>query len=212
MKKAILIFLFPLFLCGAQIKDLNEQQYFNKGDLEFALFSNLGKYYVNSKSSNQFTGNPINNSEYSYNEFYAQLGVSAGYYIINNLSIEPELNLDLTHDNASVFVIGNLNYTFSKPGSNVNPFLRIGYGWGDYTNGAYFYGASNESEDYKIINTGGGIKVRYSNSIMFRLEVNYRIMSNTTSESYQYPGYSSSGKTETSISIISLSFGTSFFY
>jgi len=207
MKKIILLIFILGTVCNAQIKDISRQQYFNKGDFEFTFSLNIGSSSINNKSTYRYTGSPVNNTESSYKELYFHLGAAAGYYIIDNLSVEPELDINLSFDNSSFLVIGNLCYSFSKPASNVSPFVKIGYGWSEYKAEPYYYGGSFDYEDYKIINTGGGLKIRYSGNMMLRMEINYRILSTSASFTSHEPDYSSSSKTDINISVISFSLG-----
>jgi hypothetical protein len=208
MKKIFLILFLPALICSAQIRDLYKEQYFNKGDFEFAFFTNIGRSSIQNKITSQSTGSPESNSEFTNEGFHSHIGVAAAYYVVNNLSIEPELNIALFSENSSFSVIGNLNYTFSKPASNVSPFLKLGYGWSEYKKESYYYGRSFDAEDYMIINAGAGFKVRYSGYLFLRMEVNYRIQTSSVTEKYQDPYYSSTSKTDITITIISISIGT----
>jgi len=199
MRKHIIVFFLSAVVCNAQIKNLSDNQYFKQGDFEISFSAGIGSNNMKNKSSFYSSESPEYIYEYSEEEPYIQLGVTAGFYIINNLSIEPELDIELTLDNSSYLLIGNLSYTFFNR-SGIFTYIKAGYGRSTYQN--------FNSEDYNIINAGAGLKLRYTDTIALKFEVNYKHMSTAVSSSAVDPyGIQSVNKNEISMKIISLSAG-----
>jgi hypothetical protein len=203
MLSALVIILFLIGDCFPQVKEISKLQYFKQGDFEFSISVNAGNNTQEFKTTNY---PDAINSQYKTEDIYIHLGASVGYYIIDNLSIEPEFNMELFFENLNTMFIGNLCYTFYKPLNNVYPYIKIGYGWAEYTN-SYNYYLISSSDNYRIINSGLGLKFRFSSSAMFKTEINYRNL--TTSFSTTNPFNTGSIKTEISSDIFSFSVGIS---
>lgn len=172
-----------------QIRELSSTTKYKSGDFEFGVFMNIGR-------STSIWGSEAN--------LYFHLGGSVGYYIINKLSFEPEVNFNFSEENSLLIAVGNLSYTFYSPIKDVCPYIKVGYGLtktGEYN---YYYD-SQVSSWYNIINTGVGIKIKYTESMAFRTELNYRNM-NTNLES------ADGARVEINKDIISLMFGISILY
>jgi outer membrane protein W len=210
MKKIIFIIIVLICsFCYAQRNEISKHQYYKQGDFEFSFSVNIGNSSSEFKETTEYSGSPAYYNNFSGEDLYIHLGASAGYYFVNNLSFEPELDIDLTVENSLFVIIGNLSYTFFNPANNIFPYVKVGYGWSNYKiNDSYYYSAGSfASDDYKIINAAAGLKFRYSSAMALKMEVNYRVMNTTVSSTYSDPSYSQSNKTEINISIISLSIG-----
>lgn len=193
MKKlTVIISVFIFSLPGfPQIREISQRQFFTRGEIEFTLFSNLGKDINKIETSNVHSywyGGSLQSNVYNHSanesDLFSSLGASISYYVIDGLSIGPEIFLFLFNDDPSYSVIGNISYTFMIPGKNVFPYLKAGYGWaaaGDQ----YSYGSGGENtKGYQVLNSSIGIKFRFTSVINYGLEVNYRRMSTEYSTSY----------------------------
>jgi hypothetical protein len=193
----------------AQVNEKSERQFYKQGDWELCFSANIGSSSAQTKGTIVESYDDSSQSYYNYenNEkgIFLQLGVSTGYYIINGLSIEPELNLILYFDEISVSVLGNLCYTFYFPQKNIYPYLKLGYGLSDEHGDSYL----SKSLSLKTINAGAGLKIMYFPGMAFRVEINYRNLNGSDGYSYSYPSYTSSNTDETTISVISVSLGIS---
>ena len=124
-------------ICISQVKVISSRPAFKQGAFEFSFAANVGEsnnsvkeiytYYNYYDSSYQ-----LNDNNYSDGSLYVQLGASLGYYILDGLSIEPELNINIPFAQTSISLLGNLCYTFSVPQTNVYPFVKAGYGLSNY--------------------------------------------------------------------------------
>jgi len=94
-------------------------------------------------------------------------------------------------------------YTFYLPQKDIYPYLKLGYGVSndpDNQNGLFEY------LKFKTINAGAGLKFIYFQRMAFKLEINYRNLSGSnTFYSYQSESY----KSESTISVFSVSIGLS---
>ncbi len=195
----------------AQVNEKLARQFYKQGDWEFGFSANIGG--SNQKNKGSYTygyndGSQPSTYTYNYNEkgIYTHLGISTGYYLIDGLSIEPELNLNFNFEGFSVSILGNLCYTFYFPQKNIFPYLKFGYGMsnnGDNPNGLF------ESLDFKTINAGAGLKFMYFSGLAFKMELNYRNLSGTNTFSYSDQYSSNSSKYEITTSVISISVGIS---
>ena len=210
MRRIILVLeIFLIITSGyAQVDEKSERKFYKQGDWEFGYALNIGGSSEQTKQTSTYSDG---SSQYSYTYdntekgFYSHLGVSTGYYLINGLSIEPELNINLYFDEISVSLLGNLCYTFYLPQKNIYPYLKLGYGLSDEPGDSYL----SESLSLKTINAGAGLKFMYFPGMAFRVEINYRNLNGSNGYSYSYPSYTSSDTNETTISVISVSLGIS---
>jgi hypothetical protein len=203
----LLIFLTPFLT--AQVKNLSDRQYFMKFDWEVSSLVAIGIEKATYKST----------SEYFYNgnrddEFYSEISLAIGFFILDGLSIEPELDYNFFPNDASFSLIGNISYTISIPRKNIYPFFKLGYGksgFGSYDNG-YYTGNSEGlfgSLDAKVINASAGLKIIQSSPMAMKLELNYKYITvhQDITTDYWEP-YS----TDNSLSALSLKFGISFLF
>lgn|GEM_PF-4316321 len=209
MKKLIFIIVFLTSLCDAQIKDLNRLHYYSKGSFEYSFFFNIGSSSTEIKENIAPFGLPSMSSENEADDIHLHIGASAGYYFLNNFSLDPELDINLTGEYSSYVVIGNLSYSFSSPTNNITPFIKAGYGWGKLKNEVYS-SRDAESDGFKVINSAAGLKVRYTENMIFKVEINYRILlSSIESTNIFSPDNYIKIKSDISINTISLSLGIS---
>jgi len=189
----------------AQVNEKSERKFYKQGDWEIGITTNIGS------SSVQTMGPHSWNDSLKYHDFsedtkkwiYVHLGISTGYYIINGLSIEPEVSLNSYAEGFSVSILGNLNYTFDLPQKNIYPYVKLGYG---LSNDPENKDGLFESLYYKTINAGVGLKFMYFPHMAFKVEINYR---NLNGSNTFFPNTPDPYKTETTTSIISVSIGVS---
>jgi hypothetical protein len=179
---------------------------FEKGDVELSLIGTAGyqKETTPSYSNSESTG-------------YIFINTCVGYYIINGLSIEPQLGLlAVEHISPAQSVLMNLSYTGRIQNSSIALFLRGGYGIANAISSpilAYTPIGPRGKWDVHILNVGAGVKYLLKENIAFRCEINYR----TEKYPYEvyhyiYSGYSYSYITETidrTISSYGIMFGFS---
>jgi hypothetical protein len=179
----------------AQGSEKSERQFYKQGDWEFGFSSNIGSISIQT----------IEPSNYEYTEsgIYLNLGISTGFYLINGLSIEPELDINSCSEGFSVSILGNLCYTLYIPQKNIYPYLKFGYGLSnDPKNSDDLFA----NLDFKTINASAGVKFMYFPGMVFRTEINYRTLNGSTTF---YPDTPNSYTTESKSSIFSVLLGIS---
>jgi len=221
MKKIILFsIIFPILHIFPQVREIESRSYFTQGDVEFNFSTNLG---VGFSSSNIFQTiqnfYPYDSSYYEYSsqqsdrEFNLLFTASFGYCIVDGLTIEPELDINLVTDNeTSISLIGNLTYNFNIPRKNTYPFIKLGYGLSNYYSDSH-YGYSNESGgnslDTRVFNAGAGLKFLYSSGMALKLEINFKNYNYSTTSSYTDQYYQNASQLDGDMDVISLSIGFS---
>jgi len=221
MKKIILFsIIIPIFHIFPQVREIESRSYFKQGDVEFNFSTNLG---VGFSSSNIFQTiqnfYPYDSSYYEYSsqqsdrEFNLLFTASFGYCIVDGLTIEPELDINLVTDNeTSISLIGNLTYNFNIPRKNTYPFIKLGYGLSNYYSDSH-YGYSNESGgnslDTRVFNAGAGLKFLYSSGMALKLEINFKNYNYSTTSSYTDQYYQNASQLDGDMDVISLSIGFS---
>ena len=204
-----------------QVREIESRSYFKQGDVEFNFSTNLGVGFSTSnvfQTTQNFSPYDSSYYEYSYNysdrPFNLLFTASIGYCIIDGLTIEPELDINLiTDDETSISLIGNLTYNFSIPRKNTYPFIKLGYGLSNYYSDRYYYGYQNESGgnslDTRVFNAGTGVKFLYSSGMALKLEINFKNFNYSTSNSYSNEYSQSTYKIDNDMNVISLSIGFS---
>ena len=197
MKRIIRVLAISLLITSgyAQVNEKPERQFYKQGDWEFRYSSNIGSISIQT----------IDPTYYNYEEngIYLNIGIATGFYIINGLSIEPELDINLCSEGFSLTVLGNLCYTFNIPQKNIYPYIKLGYGLSnDPKNTEDLF----ENLDFKTINAGAGVKFMYFPDMAFVAEINYRNLSGSTTF---YQGTPDSYTTESTSSIIAVLVGIS---
>ena len=99
-----------------------------------------------------------------------------GYYVIDGLSIEPELFWTAIEDERPMFSLAaNASYTFSTSDAKVAPFLLVGFGIG---NGIPIFQRlifrSSDVMDISVLNAGAGVKYFVTSDIGLRAEYRYQ--------------------------------------
>ena len=197
MKRIIRVLAISLLITSgyAQVNEKPERQFYKQGDWEFRYSSNIGSISIQT----------IDPTYYNYEEngIYLNIGIATGFYIINGLSIEPELDINLCSEGLSLSVLGNLCYTFYIPQKNIYPYVKLGYGVSnDPKNTEDLF----ENLDFKTINAGAGVKFMYFPDMAFVAEINYRNLSGSNTF---YQGTPDAYTTESTSSIISVLVGIS---
>jgi len=221
MKKIILLaVIIPIMHIYPQVREIESRSYFKQGNVEFNFSTNLGVGFSTSnvfQTTQNLSPYDSSYSEYSYNysdrPFNLLFTASIGYCIIDGLTIEPELDINLiTDEETSISLIGNLTYNFSIPRKNTYPFIKLGYGLSNYYSDRY-YGYSNESGgsslDTRVINAGAGLKFLYSSGMALKLEINFKNYNYSNSSSYTYEYSEGTYKIDNDMNVISLSIGFS---
>jgi opacity protein-like surface antigen len=176
---------------------------FMKGDWELSLSGAVGKY----SSETSTSGGDWKYSDES-SRFYATLSLTAGYFLIDRLSLEPEVNF-FTYEGGppAESIILNLSYTHPFEHSIIALFIRGGYGLG---NGSSVFGISDipvhSTDGFKVktVNAGTGVKLLVAQNVALRIELNYQYQFYT-----QNYGNYSSFSTDNSNSTLRLCFGFS---
>ena len=223
MKKIMLLSLIiPVIYIHPQVRQIESRTYFKQGDIEVNLSTNLGVGFSTTNSTN--TSQNFNyydstyytetyRSEYSDRPFNFLITASVGICIIDGLTVEPELDINLVTDaEVSISLLGNLTYNFSIPRKSVFPFIKIGYGFSNYMSD-YYYGYSpgirESSLDTKVFNAGLGLKLVYSSGMAMKLEINYKNYSYSNSYSYSDYYYQNVYESNTVVDALTLSIGYS---
>jgi len=222
MKKIILLsVIIPVMYIHPQVREIESRSYFKQGDVEFNFSTNIGVGFSTSNVFNTIQNfSPYDSSynEYSYNysdrPFNLLFTASIGYCIIDGLTIEPELDINLITDTeTSISLIGNLTYNFSIPKKNTYPFIKLGYGLSNYYSDRYYYGYQNESGgnslDTRVFNAGAGLKFLYSSGMALKLEINFKNYNYSKSSSFTNEYSQSTYKIDNDMNVISLSLGFS---
>ncbi len=222
MKKIILLsVIIPILNLFPQVREIESRSYFKKGDIEFNFSTNLGVGFSTSnvfQTTQNFSPYDSSYSEYSYSysdrPFNLLFTASIGYCIIDGLTIEPELDINLITDyETSISLIGNLTYNFSVPRKNTYPFIKLGYGLCNYYSDRYYYGYQNESGgssfDTRVFNAGAGLKFLYSSGMALKQEINFKNYNYSASNSYSNEYSQNTYKTDNDMNVISLAIGFS---
>lgn len=221
MKKIILLaVMIPIIHIYSQVREIESRSYFKQGNIEFNFSTNLGVGFSTSKII-QSTQNsyPYDSSYYQHSyetsdrPFNFLVTASIGYCIIDGLTIEPELDINLITDaETSISLIGNLTYNFNIPKKSTYPFIKLGYGLSNYGSSSY-YGYSNESGgsslDTRVFNAGAGVKFLYTSGMALKLEINFKNFNGSTISTYSYDYTSTTTTTESDMNVILLSIGFS---
>jgi opacity protein-like surface antigen len=149
---------------------------FRAGSVEITLLGGGGS--VSSSVDRSGSSSSSDNSE-----MFITLSAMPSYFIVDGLSIEPEVQVYIespkgSSSHSAVGLTGCLSYTFLT-GSSAFPFLRAGYGIAGGVQFPIFGGmlfpalsdnASNVTGPY----IGGGVKFLVSPSVAVRLELGWR--------------------------------------
>jgi hypothetical protein len=207
--KTILVALIIIFVSSsnAQVKNISERQYFRQFDWEVSTSIALGLSKTSIESTSQYMVNGGRDEE-----FYSDISLTLGYFLLDGLSLEPELDYHFFPNDASFSLIANLSYTLYIPQKSIYPFFKVGYGKSAYSGSdyGYFEGESEHllgSLNSKIINAAIGIKIIQSSSFAMKLELNYKYL---TSHKNVNEYYVEPYEFDTTTSVLSIKFGGSF--
>lgn len=213
MQKLTITFIIILLTTSltAQVKNISDRQKFQQFDWECAVAFSIGLSSTSFESSEQnYYGNGNGDSE-----FYSEISLALGFFILDGLSIEPEIEYNFFSDDATLSIIANVAYTFNIPRKKIYPFIKVGYGISGFTvYRYYYYGGTNglfESLDAKVINAGAGLKIVQSSSFAMRIELNYKNISYTQSQDDPYD-LSNDYEISTNTSALSIKIGGSFLF
>ena len=209
MKKILLALIVILISSlSAQVRNISERQYFNQFDWEVASSVAIGLSQTTYESTPQNYYGGGSGDE----QFYSEISISIGFFILEGLSIEPELEYNFFQDDASFSMIANISYTLHIPKKSIYPFFKVGYGKSGFTGYYYGYYPENseglfESLDANVINTSAGLKIIQSSSFAMILELNckYITFNQTVSTDYIEPY-----EVDTKTSSLSIKIGGSF--
>lgn len=221
MKKILLLFIIIITIhTYPQVREIESRSYFKQGDVEFNFSTNLGVGFSTSNivQKNQ-NFSPYDSSYYEYSnessdrEFNLIFSASIGYCIIDGLSIEPELDINLVTDvETSISILANLSYTFHIPKKKTYPFIKLGYGVSNYYSDSYI-GYQNESGgnslDTRVFNAGTGVKFLYSSGLALKLEINFKNYNYSISSSYSNEYFQNTTQIDGDMNVLSLSIGFS---
>jgi len=147
---------------------------FKKGDVEFSFSGSAGSW-ARDHSENYTSGSSNSNSGTRMYGFFA---LCPGYYLVNGLSAEPEVNLiAISHDTPIEYLLLGVSYTYLRPNSKIAPFIRLGYG---VSNSLQMPGMTVYPDRFcdklgvSVVNVGAGAKFLLTRSILFRTELNYK--------------------------------------
>lgn len=175
MKTIILTFVIICLGCS-----ISKAQ-FKQGDWELGFIGSFGSLEITQKYSNSYYGTHFStyNGNHSESRSYAIVSITPAFYIVDGLSIEPELGLvALEKVSPAQFIIGNLSYTYQLPNSNFALFGRAGYGISNsilFTYNDIPFNRLTTDMDIKLINLGAGFKYLVSSSVILKTEINYLI-------------------------------------
>jgi hypothetical protein len=214
----IIIMLFMIPIVHAQDIDLSSTSAKVRiGDLDISLrkapfmqgdweLTTAGAFGSMSRKTSSSAGSYKYSNESSSN--YAFLSLMADYYIIDRLSIEPEISLLAVKDaKPGETILLNVSYTQPLGNSIVALFIRGGYGLGNASSIPIMPELPIQMTDgFKVntINAGGGVKLLIAQGVALRIEVNYKYQTCTYDFGGGYPA-----KYDYTYSIIRCYFGLS---
>ncbi len=113
--------------------------------------------------------------KYSYAGDYLGLNLSAGHFLVNGLSLEPEIFFFKNSGEriSKRFIIGNISYTYKFKKSKVAPFIKLGIGSGNIKGNtiSYFWQLPTYA---RIYNASLGLKHMISSKVAIKYEINHR--------------------------------------
>jgi len=181
-----------LMVCGFLTAVLPALSQTQPGSWELSAAVNLGSYgysYENTSGGHTSTGE-------SEARGYLGMDFRVGVYIVEGLSIEPEIYILAVEKDLPSFNLGaNLGYTFTIPNSPIKPFAVAGYGIG---NGIpmmqRLMGRTSDKLDVPVFRVGGGLKVFVAKQVALKVEYRYERYSYEHSTTY-YTTTSTSSRT-----------------
>ena len=188
IKSLLVVIIICLFSVNIKAQATEKVNYaFLKGSWELNLSGDMGSMTSKTKIESAGSSNEIS-SDYTY----FQLHIIPGYFLIDGLSFEPELDFLFVEDSKpSYSLIPILSYTYLIPSNpNLAIYIRGGYG---LTNSYNHFGAllrQSGDLDIGVINVGAGLKILATENFCIRTEINYRRSSNIEGNPTNSPSYS----------------------
>ncbi len=163
---------------------------FKEGDVELSFSGSIGSW------------SPPSTPDYKIeSENYASFYIVPGYYVVNGLSIEPELGLmAMEKSKPGQYVLMNLSYTYLIPDSKIGCFVRAGYGLAnafEYPFGNGIVVPASDKFNVGVLNLGAGAKFLISSNVLIRAEFNFKQHSWTYEYNSTYYSYSADYKEST---------------
>jgi opacity protein-like surface antigen len=117
---------------------------------------------------------------------YLGLDFRAGVYVVEGLSIEPEIYFLAVEKDLPTFNLGgNVAYTFTIPDSPVRPFAIAGYGIGNgIPQMQRLMGRTSGDLDIPVLRVGGGLKVFLAQQVALKVEYRYERYSYESTTTY----------------------------
>lgn len=167
---------------------------FKQGQVELSFSGSIGSF------------SPPSTPDYKLDaQNYVSLYVVPGYYILDGLSVEPELGLMAEESSKPAqYLLLNLSYTYLIPETKIGCFVRGGYGISnsmEYPFGNGVVIPASDKFNVGVLNLGVGAKFLISSSVLIRTEFNYK--KHSWKDEYNSPYYSYSlDFTESTIGVI----------
>lgn len=116
-------------------------------------------------------------------EGYVIMAFRPGYYITEQIAIEPEILWTAMEDMPPSFAISaNLAFNHNIPNSPTTIFALIGYGLANGISVSQrIFGRSSDKLDISVFNIGAGAKFFLSEPVAFRVEYRYQSFNNEQS-------------------------------
>ncbi len=144
---------------------------FMQGDVEISALLNAGQQSEESSGLAGYTSSSISRN-------YMNFGISAGYYLADGFSIEPEVGIFVVESARPGFSgLMNASYTYRIGNSPVALFARAGFGAGT---GTSIMGMNSlivpvgGDETVSLYAFGGGVKFIVTPDVVLRGEVRFR--------------------------------------
>ena len=197
MKTRYCVFTLVLISLGTSVFSQIE-----KGTFEIAVSGTAG-VFSESHETTQITTDPSGTQIRKYKsssdrESFLMMFFRPGYYIIDNLAVEPEIMWTAIEDDLPCLNLsGNIAYNFTTSNSSLTPYLFAGYGIANTIpfNRTLLFRATREL-DIKYLNLGAGWKAHLLEHVALRVE--YRYQKYTWKREYSYHYDSTTEKSTTS--------------
>lgn len=196
-----------LLICGFTISDFAQAKYqFSQGKWELGLSGSVGSLKMESEYKSSLSSSIKTNSD---SRTFFQLNVTPAYFVMEGLSVEPEIDFLLMEGGKPAYLfLGNVSYSMFLENSFLAPFVRAGYGISNSVVFPFQPGFINRVSnklDVPILNLGAGLKLAVTENVLIRTELNYRSLSYKTN----YLSYNTISNYKYTYSFITMLFGFS---
>lgn len=196
-----------LLICVFTISNYAQTAYqFSQGKWELGLSGSVGSIKMESEIKSSLSSSIRTSSD---SRAYFQLNVSPAYFVIEGLSVEPEIDFLFVEGGKPAYLfLGNISYSMFLENSFLAPFIRAGYGISNSVVFPFQPGVINRVSnklDVPILNVGAGLKLAVTENVLLRTELNYRSLSYTTN----YSGYNNISSNKYTYSFITMQIGFS---